>query len=179
MFTCKYPFPIDWETQLQSALMQKTRKRPTKVYICSPCRDRNRNEVWRNMMAARLYMYIVWQKQKYIARATHGYLPMFLNDENPAERMSALGMGQDLLRHSDMLYVCGDRLTGGMIHEIKYAGKCKKPIIVFNKAIFDEVNECLDGIYGAKRKLKHENDDQLRYLALSPAELFKEETDDA
>jgi len=135
--------------------------------------------MWRNMMAARIYMYIVWRQQKYVAQATHGYLPMFLNDDNQAEHWSALGIGQVLLRHSDMLYVCGDRLSNGMISEIKYAGKCKKPIIVFNKAIFNDVSECLDGIYGAKRRLKLETDKQLQDLALSTAELFTEVSENA
>ena len=180
MFICKHPLPTDWEQRLQESLMKRDyKKRPSRIYVCSPCRERTWQEIWRNMMAARFYMYLIWQQTGYIARAPHGYMAMLFDDCDQRERMDALGAGTTLLRHSDALYVCGDRISTGMRHEIIYAGRCKKPIIVFNKKIFKEVGECLTGVYGAKKRLTLVSEEQFHLLELGSKELFGEVSEDA
>ena len=63
------------------------------------------------------------------AVATHAYLPLLLDDNDPAERELALEFGIKLLATCDALIVCGARITSGMAGEIKKAMELGIPIL--------------------------------------------------
>lgn len=75
------------------------------------------------------------------ARAPHAYLPMLLCDRIPNERALAIQFGLRLLEESDILLVCGDRISLGMQGEILHAISIKLPIITFSHLMYLKVCE--------------------------------------
>ena len=51
------------------------------------------------------------------------YLPLFLNDEVPAEHKDGIDMGRNLLRRSHVLVVCGGMVTEAMKNDIAVANR--------------------------------------------------------
>lgn len=60
------------------------------------------------------------------ARAPHAFLPMLLCDGVPSERAIALKFGIELLERSDVLLVCGNRISNDPLesHYTKIETKC-------------------------------------------------------
>ena len=110
-----------------------------KVYICSPLRADTDNGILNNMSAAGKYAGYALNKLHYHATALHSYLPFVLNDRIPEQREKALRIGLKVLENSDVLMVCGDKISDGMRGEIEYAVKLNKKIVVFNDQIFPQV----------------------------------------
>ena len=67
------------------------------------------------------------------------YLPFFYNDKIPKQREEAMNMGMQVLKDSQILMVCGNRISKGMKSEIEYAIKNHKEIVAFNPEVFDNV----------------------------------------
>lgn len=63
------------------------------------------------------------------ASAPHAYLPMILCDNIPSDRALALQFGLELLKGSDILLICGNRISSGMRGEIAHAICLKMPMI--------------------------------------------------
>lgn len=76
---------------------------------------------------------------------------MLLGDNNQSDRALAIHFGLKLLEKSQVLLVCGNRMSFGMRGEIAYAGSLKKGIIVFDKKMFREVRK----IVGFNRSTMH------------------------
>ena len=110
-----------------------------RVYICSPLRSNTDNGMLNNMSAASGYAGYALNKLHYQATAIHSYLPFVLDDRIPEQREQALKIGLQLLNASEILMVCGDRITDGMRGEIEYAARENKQIIVFNEKVFPAV----------------------------------------
>ena len=147
----QFYFPLDWEEGLEANMLQK-RKHRKKVYICSPLSGETAEEILSNIRNARAYMYYIGVKMNAVARAPHAYLPFLLCDDIPAERSLALQFGLRLLEESDALFVCGNRISGGMKGEIQRAAELKMPITVFDRDTYIEVRR-LATQCGADKKL--------------------------
>ena len=115
------------------------------AYICSPLRAETHKERMTNMQNARMYMYYAHEKMDMVARAPHAYLPMLLYDKNPSERELALRFGLELVEMSDVLLVCGNRLSDGMKGEIFHALNCGIKVMVFSHPIFRQINSMARG----------------------------------
>jgi len=113
-------------------------KRKT-AYVCSPCRASTRSGIIRNMQAARTYCRIASDKLGVMAKAPHAWMPEILDDNIPEQREIAIDIGVQILLISDVLLVCGDRITSGMKNEIRVAAKEKIPIVVFNPILINAV----------------------------------------
>ena len=135
-------FTADWEKQLEKQLFQKHR-RSWRAYICSPLSSKTTQGMLQNMHSARAYMYYAWKEMDYIARAPHAYLPVILNDRISRERTCALEFGRRLLLCSDIVLVCGKRLSEGMKIEIIIAAKHDIEIVVFNRQLCKTVKKLL------------------------------------
>lgn len=109
-----------WQQELmyQLASADRCRKR---AYICSPFRADTREQREKNLRTARAYMFYANKKMNMNAAAPHAYLPLLLCDEIPAERAIALRFGLELLEQSDVMLVCGNKLSNGMRGEIAKA----------------------------------------------------------
>lgn len=105
-----YIFPNDWEQNLNSTFLHRNPCR-RKAYICSPLSEPTENGILANIKAAKAYMYYANTHLKMVARAPHAYLPFLLCDDTPAERAIALQFGLKLLEQSDVLLVCGSRIS--------------------------------------------------------------------
>lgn len=75
------------------------------------------------------------------ARAPHAYLPMLLCDSLPSERALALSFGLSLLENSEVILICGNRLSSGMKGEIVHAALLRKPMVVFEEGLYREVQK--------------------------------------
>ena len=180
MLHCKFPFPADWEQRLQNVLLHNSGgKNIRSVYVCSPLRGADRRETHRNMLAARFYMYFIWLQMKQFARAPHAYLPLIFCDSNPRERGIALDSGMNLLQESATLFVCGNRLSQGMWHEIKCAARNNIPVRVFHPKLYTEVRQIFTEIRADKKLLTLDSDARHRELGLGAEELFGEAPEDA
>ena len=113
----------------------------TKAYICSPLSAKTAVEFVENMHRAREYMHYAAKEMGLTARAPHAYLPMVLCDRISNERALALRFGLELLEESDILLVCGDRISLGMQGEILHAISIKLPIITFSYPMYRKVCE--------------------------------------
>ena len=114
---------------------------PERVYICSPLGAETEKEIFCNMRAAGGYAGYVINKMQYFATAVHAYLPFFYNDKIQKQREEAMNMGMQVLKDSQILMVCGNRISDGMKTEIEYAIKNHKEIITFNRNVFEDVIE--------------------------------------
>lgn len=61
------------------------------------------------------------------ASAPHAYIPMILCDNIPSDRALALQFGLELLKGSDILLICGNRISSGMRGKLpmQSAWKCQ------------------------------------------------------
>ena len=97
------------------------------------------------------------QRERICARAPHAYLPMLLCDSVPNERAIALKFGIELLERSDVLLVCGNRISNGMKNEIANAAMLRMPIIVFDDMLYLEVQKHVTQRNGDKKLVKLES----------------------
>ncbi len=116
------------------------------AYICSPCHAGTKQGIRQNMLAARKYCEIAADCMNIKAIAPHAWLPEMLDDLIPEQRELAIGFGCDLLSLCDIVLVCGNRLSSGMINEIKLAASLKMPILVFSDNIREEVMTLSQGL---------------------------------
>ncbi len=133
-------FSENWENQLELQFISDDPSR-VRAYICSPLKADTSEEYLLNMYAARAYMFYAKEKLGYAACAPHAYLPMLLGDNNRSDRALAIHFGLKLLERSQVLLVCGNRMSFGMRGEIAYAGSLKKRIIVFDERLLCEVRK--------------------------------------
>ncbi len=112
-----------------------------RAYICSPLSAGSNEEFLENMHRAREYMHYAAKEMGLAARAPHAYLPMLLCDRIPNERALALQFGLRLLEESDILLVCGDRISLGMQGEILHAISIKSRIYTFSHRMYRKVCE--------------------------------------
>lgn len=139
------------------------------VYICSPLRSDTRIGTVINMQAAKAYLVFAIEQLGYAARAPHAYLPTVLNDEIPAQRVIALQYGLNVLERSSKMFVCGNRLSAGMVGEIVFAAQSGKEISVFNKTIFNQVMQVVISNGGRAEKVKL--DESMPIFSMSPEQL--------
>lgn len=126
-----------WQDSLNEQMLNPNHENC--AYICSPLSAEADDGIIQNMISARAYMYYMWHVMRYPARAPHAYLPMLLCDRNPRDRQLALDFGNELLRESSMVLVCGNRISEGMKLEIMQASKLGIPVIAFNKEIYQQI----------------------------------------
>ena len=163
--------PDNWEAELEYQLLLDQRDRYSKrAYICSPCSDGSKKEVYRNIRAARFYMYTAKKELAFTARAPHAYLPMLLSDNNPAERALALRTGLNILEGNDLVLVCGNRMSCGMRGEIEQAAKLGIPILVFHPELYIEIRKIVTRMGADKQLVNHERN--APDLSMSTHDLF-------
>lgn len=121
-------------------------------YICSPLSGSTAEEELSNIWRARAYMLYARTMLGYLTRAPHAYLPMLLCDHVAAERALALQFGLQLLEQSEVLLICGDRISRGMKGEIHHAAQLGIPIIVYCEDLYLDVRK-LATRAGADKKL--------------------------
>jgi len=172
MFQTNLTLPEHWEYILETRLLQAPDCRRKNIYICSPCRGKTAKDTQRNILAARFYMFHVWDKLGHHARAPHGYVSMVLNDNSCHERALALQFGENLLLLCDGLYVCGDKLSSGMRNEIERAVVFGLPITVFHPDLVLDVVKIVTRRGGDKKLVSY--DSSHPELSLNSEELFSE-----
>ena len=104
-----------------------------RIYVCSPLSSKTRAGKMFNMLAARDKCNVLngmFRGYNIKAWGPHTYLPIFLDDNIPSERMAAMRLGADLLKMSDIIYVFGSKLSDGMKSEIEFAILNKISIVV-------------------------------------------------
>ncbi len=82
------------------------------VYICAPYSG----DIAENRRNAELYAKLAF-KRGYIPITPHMMFP-FLDDKKAEERAEVLEMCKELAGRCDQVWVFGDRLTAGMMHEL-------------------------------------------------------------
>lgn len=142
-----------WQQELMYQLVSQDRCRK-RAYVCSPFSADTSDLTEQNMRAARAYMFYANKKMNMNAGAPHAFLPLLLCDEIPSERALALRFGLELLEQSDVMLVCGNRLSNGMRGEIAKAAVLRMPIIVFDEGLYLEVQKLVTQNNGNKRAVK-------------------------
>lgn len=133
-------FHKNWEQELQHQYLTNG-KCCKRAYICSPLSADSEEVFFENMRSARAYMFYAMKKMYLNASAPHAYLPMLLWDRVPADRALALMFGLRLLEQSDLLLVCGNRLSEGMRGEVIHAVSLHMPIITFDDDLYLEIKK--------------------------------------
>ena len=157
-----------WELCLEAQFLQENRFRK-RAYICSPLRSECTNGALLNMRAARAYMFYAAVRLGFLARAPHAYLPMLLCDANKNERRLALEFGLELLGISDVMLVCGNRISEGMAGEIARSAALGLEIHVFHERLYPAVRHIVEDQGGDTQKVFFRRGHPL--LALSAAEI--------
>lgn len=129
-----------WEQELVYQFLPNDRCRK-RAYICSPLSADTEEGIVRNMQTARAYMFYAMKKMGMNASAPHAYLPMILCDNVPSDRALALQFGLELLKNSDILLICGNRISAGMRGEIAHAVRLRIPLVAFDKAVYLETQK--------------------------------------
>ena len=119
-----------------------------------PFRADTREQREKNLRTARAYMFYANKKMNMNAAAPHAYMPLLLCDEIPAERAIALRFGLEILEQSDVMLVCGNRLSNGMRGEIVKAALLRMPITVFDEGLYLEVQKLVTQNNGDKKSVK-------------------------
>ena len=105
------------------------------VYICSPLSG----DIPSNTERARQFCKFALEKGQ-IPLAPHLMFPLFMNDDDPAERELAMFMDVILRGICDDLWVFGDRISEVMGVVIEVAKKRRQPIRYFSSNL-EEVSE--------------------------------------
>lgn len=120
---------------MTSDIKNQDRKYRPLVYVCSAYSG----DVTVNTEKAKQYCRFALE-QGQIPLAPHLMFPLFMNDDDPAERELAIFMDVILLGKCDELWVFGDSISEGMSVEIEVAKKRRQPIRYFNSNM-EEVPE--------------------------------------
>ena len=120
---------------MTSDIKNQDRKYRPLVYVCSAYSG----DVTANTEKAKQYCRFALE-QGQIPLAPHLMFPLFMNDDDPAERELAIFMDVILLGKCDELWVFGDSISDGMAVEIDIAKKRRQPIRYFNSNL-EEVFE--------------------------------------
>ncbi len=96
------------------------------VYVCAPYGGTIDDQIRNTTATIRRCRLLYEQGCNPIAPQI--YYPRFLDDNDPAERRDGLDAAKDWLKHCDVVYVYGDRITPGMCSEIEMAKKLGIPI---------------------------------------------------
>lgn len=142
-----------WEQELVYQFLPYDRCKK-RAYICSPLSADTNEGIAQNMQATRAYMFYAMKKMGMNASAPHAYLPMILCDNIPSDRALALQFGLELLKGSDILLICGNRLSSGMRGEIAHAICLKMPMIAFDEGVYLQVQKELTKRGCDKRKVR-------------------------
>jgi hypothetical protein len=106
--------PTAFEALTAVAKTERTPKTDyQRVYICSPYRGDTEINAANALRYCRFAV-----KQGFFPLAPHCYLPLFMNDDIPAERELALSFGLRLLHGCRELWVFGEVISEGMKREI-------------------------------------------------------------
>ena len=137
-----YYDPTAFEAIQKASLDERKRKNkpkrePPRVYIASPFKG----DTERNVQNALRYCRFAVE-QGYFPLAPHCYLPLFMDDDDPAERELALSFGLRLLNGCKELWVFGDRISEGMKQEIKAAKKWHIHIRQFTENLKEVYPKC-------------------------------------
>jgi len=108
--------PVAYEAIGRIIRRERKAKAPPKVYIASPFKG---NTV-RNTANVICYCRFAVE-QGFFPIAPHAYLPLFMDDNNTAERELALSFGIRLLGGCKQLWIFGTKITDGMRREINAA----------------------------------------------------------
>lgn len=147
----------NWQQEMTNQLVSPDRCRK-RAYVCSPFSADTKELTNQNMLAARAYMFYANKKMNMNAGAPHAVLPLLLCDAIPSERALALKFGLELLEQSDVMLVCGNKLSNGMRGEIAKAAVLRMPIIVFDEGLYLEVQKLVTQNHGNKRTVKLDRD---------------------
>lgn len=142
-------FTNDWPTRLELQFFGR-RRNLKRAYICSPLAGSSNEEVLENICHARAYMLYAHECLAVYARAPHAYLPMLMDDNIVSERALALQFGLRLLEQSDLLFVCGNRISPGMRGEIEHAVSLEMPIVTFHEDTSQEAREIVQHLDASK-----------------------------
>lgn len=162
-----------WQQELMYQLASADRYRK-RAYVCSPFRADTREQREKNLRTARAYMFYANKKMNMNAAAPHAYMPLLLCDEIPAERAIALRFGLEILEQSDVMLVCGNRLSNGMRGEIVKAALLRMPITVFDEGLYLEVQKLVTQNNGDKKSVKLDRENFP--MAFTEPESYKAET---
>ncbi len=163
-----------WHTQMEGEYLSINSEAPPlrRAYICSPCKAPTPELQRRNMLAARFYAWYAHENLDLRARAPHAYLPTLLNDHIPAERALALHFGLELLEQSELVLVCGTRLSSGMRNELTRAAQLGIPVLVFADTLFQDVRKLYTRAGGDKALVEQAQEQEQNYLAYDADQLF-------
>lgn len=164
-----------WQQELMYRLVSADRCRK-RAYICSPFSADSDDLIEQNMRAARAYMFYANKRMNMNAGAPHAFLPLLLCDEIPSERALALRFGLELLEQSDVMLVCGNRLSNGMRGEIAKAAVLRMSIIVFDEGLYLEVQKLVTQNNGNKRTVRLDRENFLMSL-IDPETYFERRGD--
>ena len=142
-------FTQGWEARLNEQMLTYNRCKK-KAYICSPLGATKKEQVLVNMRDAKAYMYYASETLGCVARAPHAYLPALLCDKIPAERALALEFGLKLLEQCEILLVCGERISDGMLSEIIRSTKLNMDILVFDNDVYIQTKKIVTANGGDK-----------------------------
>jgi len=115
-------------------LQEQKKSAPPKVYIASPFKGDTVTNVANALKYCRFAV-----ESGYFPIAPHAYLPLFMDDDNPAERELALSFGIRLLHGCKAIWVFGNYISEGMKQEIRTAEKLGIKIKHFNE-FMEELN---------------------------------------
>lgn len=102
-----------------------------KVFICSRYRADDKHTTEDNIRRALLACNHAAMKG-YAPYAPHLYLPLCLNDSDPAERALGMSAGREFLAVCDEVWQWGATVSAGMAAELALAAELGIPIKVFN-----------------------------------------------
>ncbi|MHB8061763.1 MAG: DUF7768 domain-containing protein [Ruminiclostridium sp.] len=106
-----------------------------KALISSPLSAKTPEGIKENRIKAQQYAGLVSKILNCRAVSLYGFLPEFLDDNDPAERKLELDFGLMYLSTCDMLVICGDRISSDMEDEIKTALRLGILIFLFSPFI--------------------------------------------
>ena len=143
-----------WQQELMYQLASADRYRK-RAYVCSPFAGGHPRAA-RKEPAHGKSVYVLRNEENEHERrcASCVYAAMLLCDEIPAERAIALRFGLEILEQSDVMLVCGNRLSNGMRGEIVQAALLRMPITVFDEGLYLEVQKLVTQNNGDKKSVK-------------------------
>lgn len=98
------------------------------VFICSPYRG----DIKENSQKTKYYASIAAHCDV-VPVAPHLYFPIFLDDNDPAERMLGISLGIELMKTCNELWLFGFKITEGMKFELEKAKEMKLPIRLYDE----------------------------------------------
>lgn len=134
----QFYFPLDWEEGLEANMLQKRKHRKKSIHLLAVRRRDCRRNPFQHQKCP--CVYVLYRRQDECSRPCAPCVSSFSAvRRHSGGTLACFAVRFTTAGRERRLFVCGNRISGGMKGEIQRAAELKMPITVFDRDTYIEV----------------------------------------